>query len=201
MFNLSGIAPAPRGVPQIEVTYDIDANGLLNVSAKDLATGNAQKITITASTKLSDEQKNKAIKDAEQFAEQDRRKKEEVEVRNNADSLMYTAEKTKKDLGDKISKENTEKIDKAISELREAISKNDVAAIKAKSDALTQILQEVGTAAYQQAAAQQAQAQAQAEQQKGASAGPTTGGTATGTGSEKVVDADYKVVDDKDKKP
>ncbi len=159
MFNLSGIPPAPRGIPQIEVTFDIDANGILNVSAKDLATNNEQKITITASTKLSEEDKNKMVREAEQFAEQDRKKKEETDARNNADSLIYTAEKTKRDLGDKISKDNVDRVDKALSELKEALSGKDVENIKAKSDALSRVLQEVGMVAYQQAAQQQSQQQ------------------------------------------
>ncbi|MDQ1279860.1 MAG: molecular chaperone DnaK [Thermoproteota archaeon] len=191
MFNLTGIPPSPRGVPQIEVAFDIDANGILNVSAKDIATGNAQKITITASTKLSEEEKNRLIKDAEQFAEQDRRKREEADVRNNADSLMYTAEKTKQDLGDKISKENIDKIDKAVAELREAVNGKETDKIRAKSEAVTKVLQEVGTAVYQQAAQQQAQQQAQEKANQAEQ--PRNEGE-----KEKVVDADYKVVDEKE---
>ncbi len=120
IFNLTGIPPAPRGVPQIEVTFDIDANGILNVSAKDMATGKEQKITITASTKLSEREKERMIKEAEQFAEQDRKRRKEAEVRNNADSLIYTAEKTKKDLADRLGKEQVERIDRAVADLREA---------------------------------------------------------------------------------
>jgi len=189
MFNLTGIPPAPRGIPQIEVTFDIDANGILNVSAKDLATGNEQKITITASIKLSEEEKNRLIKASEQFAEQDRRRREEAEVRNNADSLIYTAEKTKRDLGEKISKENIDRIDKAVVELREALSGKDLEKIKAKSETLSRVLQEVGTVVYQQAAQQRAPRQ---EAQPGRS-------SETKGEDEKVVDADYKVVDE-DKK-
>jgi molecular chaperone DnaK len=197
MFNLEGIPPAPRGVPQIEVTFDIDANGILNVSAKDLATNKQQRITITASTKLSEAEKERMIKEAERFAEQDRRKKEEAEARNNADSLIYTAEKTKADLRDKMTKDQMERLDKAVADLKEAIGKNELDAIKSRSDALTKILQEIGTAAYQQAAAQ-----AQAAQQSGSGSssagGSSSAATGTGTGKqEKVVDADYKVVDDK----
>ena len=160
MFNLTGIPPAPRGVPQIEVTFDIDANGMLNVTAKDLATNKEQKITITASTKLDDTTKNRMVTEAEQFSEQDRLKKEEADLRNNADSVLYTVEKTKKDLEGKISKENVDKLDKAASELRQAISGKDANAIRSKLDQLTKILQEVGTAAYQQAASAQAGPQA-----------------------------------------
>ena len=183
-FNLTGIPPASRGVPQIEVTFDIDANGILNVSAKDLATGKENKIVITASTKLSKEEKEKMVKQAEQFAEQDRNKREEVEIRNNADTLLYTTEKTKSDLKGKISKEQEEKLDKALAELRQAVAGTDAQMIKQKSDSLSTILQEVGTAAYQQAQAAQASGQqAQSERKEG----------------EKVVDADYKVVDDNKK--
>lgn len=187
MFNLTGIPPAPRGVPQIEVTFDIDANGMLNVSAKDLATNKEQKITITASTKLSEEEKERMIKDAELFAEQDLKKKEEVDIRNNADSLIYTVEKTKKDLGEKISKENIERLDKAISELKEALRDKGVETIKSKSEDLTKILQEVGATVYQQTA------QKRAQQPKGQKGKPEEK-------EEKVVDADYKVVDEDDVK-
>ncbi len=177
MFNLTGIPPAPRGVPQIEVTFDIDADGILNVSAKDMATGKEQKITITASTKLSEKEKERMIKESEQFAEQDKKRKEEVEIRNNADSLIYTAEKTKKDLADKLGKEQVERIDKAVAELREILSGKDITKIKAKNEELAKVLQEVGTVVYQQAAAKRA------EQEKPEKAEES---------KEKVVDADYE---------
>ncbi|MFQ5710409.1 MAG: molecular chaperone DnaK [Candidatus Geothermarchaeales archaeon] len=179
MFNLTGIPPAPRGVPQIEVTFDIDADGILNVSAKDLATGKEQKITITASTKLSEEEKERMMKEAEQFAEQDKRRREEAEIRNNADSLIYTAEKTKKDLADKLGKEQVERIDKAVAELRETLGGKDVEKIKTKNEELAKVLQEVGTVVYQQAAAMRAE-KGRSEQEKEA--------------KEKVVDAEYKEV-------
>ncbi len=186
MFNLEGIPPAPRGVPQIEVTFDIDANGLLNVSAKDLATGKQQKISITASTKLSEGEKQRMIKDAEQYAEQDRKRKEEVELMNTADSLLYAAEKTKADLKEKISKDQVDSIDKAVSELREAVSGKDAAKIKEKSETLSKILQEIGAAVYQQAAQQAAQQKPQQAATEGKQ-------------GENVVDADYKVVDEEKK--
>ncbi len=179
MFNLMGIPPAPRGIPQIEVTFDIDANGILNVAAKDLATGNEQKIAITASTKLSSETKNRMIREAEQFAEQDRSRKEEADLRNSADSLLYTVERTKKDLGDKISGENLQRLEKASSELRHALSGKDVPTIRIKKDELEKILQEVGTAAYQKVSQQQ---------QKGPSEAQPP------PKEEKVVDANYRVV-------
>jgi molecular chaperone DnaK len=186
-FNLEGIPPAPRGVPQIEVAYDINADGILNVSAKDMATGNQQKITITASTKLSKEDKEKMIKEAEQFAEQDRIRKDEAETRNQADSLIYTSEKTLKDLGDKITNEQKEKLEKAATELRTALSGKEFSTIKEKLEDLSKILQEVGTAAYQKAA-ETAQTKQQSEPPKDAAGA-----------KEKVVDADYKVVEE-DKK-
>jgi molecular chaperone DnaK len=187
MFNLTGIPPAPRGVPQIEVTFDIDADGILNVSAKDLATGKEQKITITASTKLSDNEKDRMMKEAEQFAEEDEKRKKEIETLNEADSLIYTAEKTKKDLGDKIGKDNLDKIDNAVNELKETLKTKEIEKIKSKSEELTKVLQEVGTVIYQQAAAQQAQ------QTKQANAGQTS------EPKDKVVDAEYEEVNDNKK--
>jgi len=188
MFNLTGIPPAPRGVPQIEVTFDIDANGIMNVSAKDLASGNEQKITITASTKLAEEQKNRMIKEAEQFAEQDRIRKEEAETRNNAESMIYTAEKTKKDFEAKLSKPDIEKIEKAIGEVREALAGKDVGKIKQKNDELAKVLQEVGTVIYQQAAQQYAKEKPEEKVEK-----------PPGEEKGKVVDADYKVEDEEKK--
>ncbi|MEM2122027.1 MAG: molecular chaperone DnaK [Candidatus Bathyarchaeia archaeon] len=156
MFHLTGIPPAPRGVPQIEVTFDIDANGILNVSAKDLATAKEQKITITASTKLSKDEIDRMVKEAEQFAEQDRRKREEAEIRNQADNLIYVSEKTKMELAEKLSKDETERVDKAVKELREALQGKDVDEIKRRSEELSRILQEIGSKVYQQAAQQYA---------------------------------------------
>jgi molecular chaperone DnaK len=185
MFNLVDLPPAPRGVPQIEVTFDIDANGILNVTAKDLGTGKQAKITITASTKLSKEEKERMVKDAEQFSEQDKKKREEAEMRNNADSLIYTAEKTKKDLADKLTQEQNGKIDAAVAALKDALASNDMARVKAKSDELQKVLQEVGTVIYQQAAAEQARQKGQPSQESTAP---------PGAGNEKVVDSeDYKV--------
>jgi len=187
MFNLVDLPPAPRGVPQIEVTFDIDANGILNVTAKDLGTGKESKIRITASTKLSKEEKERLIKDAEQFSDQDKKKREEAELRNNADSLVYTADKTKKDLSDKITQEQTSKIDAAVAALKDALASNDMTQVKAKSEELQKVLQEIGTVIYQQAAAEAAkQQQAQGQGQEPSGAPPT--------GDEKVVDSeDYKV--------
>jgi molecular chaperone DnaK len=184
MFNLEGIPPAPRGVPQIEVTFDIDANGILNVTAKDLGTNKEAKITITASTKLSKEEKERLIREAEQFAEQDKKKREEAEMRNNADNLIYTAEKTEKDLGEKINQEQKSKIDTAVSALKDALAGSDLDKMKTKSEELTKVLQEVGTVVYQQAAAEKAKQTGQPSEE------------AQPSGSEKVVDSDdYKVKD------
>jgi molecular chaperone DnaK len=200
-FNLVDLPPAPRGVPQIEVTFDIDANGILNVTAKDRGTGKESKITITASTKLSQEEKDRLIREAEQFEEQDRKKKEEAETRNQADSLVYTAERTKTDLAGKISPEETAKIDAAVTELKNALASNDMAAVKTKTDELQKVLQEVGTKVYQQAAAEAAKAQQQSQQPN---AGPQPGagpsdvppgvGPSGPEGGPEVVDSeDYKV--------
>jgi len=197
MFNLSGIPPAPRGVPQIEVTFDIDANGIINVSAKDLGTGKEAKITITASTKLSREDKDRMVKQAEEFAEADKKKVEEAEARNSADAMLYTAEKTKNDLKDKISQDQVAMIDKAASELRTALAGKDVAAVKTVSDALSKVLQEIGTSVYQKAA--EAQAKQQQASQAGSQQGSPQGETSQQGEGEKVVDADYKVVDEEKK--
>lgn len=188
-FQLSGIPPAPRGIPQIEVKYDIDANGIAHVSAKDLASGNQQTITITSSSGLSDAEIEKMVKEAESHASEDQKHKEEVEVRNQADSLVYQAEKTIKDFGDKADKAQIDKVQKAVEDLKEALKGNDTADIKAKSEAVTAPLYELTTAMYQQQGA------------PGAGA-PGAGAEAAGgaAGKENVVDADYQVVDEDDKK-
>lgn len=185
MFNLTGIPPAPRGVPQIEVTFDIDANGILNVAAKDLATSKEQKITITASTKLAKEEIEKMVKQADQFATEDQKRKEEAELRNSADNMIYSAERLTKELAGKITKDQTDQVTKGVSELREALAGKDSNVIKQKLEALQKIMQEIGTAAYQHVAQQQ-----QAE--GGPSAGPSPQGD-----KKDAVDVDYKVVDDK----
>lgn len=186
MFNLTGIPPAPRGVPQIEVTFDIDANGILNVKAKDLGTGKETGITITASTKLSKEEIERMKKEAEKYAEEDRKRKEEIELKNEAESLIYISEKTVKDLEGKISENDKKKIEDARNELKDALSKNDIPLIKQKSENLRDVLQEVGGRVYQQQAQQQAQQQTSGQQQ----------GQGTGQQEkkdEKVYDANFKV--------
>jgi molecular chaperone DnaK len=194
-FNLVGIPPAPRGVPQVEVSFDIDASGILNVSAKDLGTGKEQKMTITASTKLAETDVKKMVNEAKQFEEQDKQRKEEVEIRNAADSLMYTAEKTKSDLADKLSSELVDKLNAAIVSVKSALEGMDTARIKSETEKLQKVLGEAGTAAYQQAA--QRQAQEHAEPQGGAAGGEQYQQETTGPGGEKVVDADFKVKDEK----
>ncbi|MGA2912072.1 MAG: molecular chaperone DnaK [Methanoregula sp.] len=193
-FNLVGIPPAPRGVPQIEVSFDIDASGILNVSAKDLGTGKEQKMTITASTKLGETDVKKMVNEAKQFEEQDKQRKEEVEIRNTADSLMYTAEKTKTDLADKLSSDLVDKLNAAIVAVKSALEGKDIAKIKSETEKLQKVLGEAGTAAYQQAAQRQAQEHAGAQ---GTAGEEQNHQEATGPGGEKVVDADFKVKDEK----
>jgi molecular chaperone DnaK len=154
MFNLSGIPPAPRGIPQVEVTFDIDANGILNVTAKDLATSKESKITISANTKLSKDDIERLKKESEQFAEQDKKKKEEAEVKNEADNLTYTAEKlTQQDLKDKIKPEQVEKVNQGVKELKETMLSNNIEEIKKKIESLKNILGEISTEAYKSAGA------------------------------------------------
>jgi molecular chaperone DnaK len=191
-FNLEGIPPAPRGVPQIEVTFDINADGVLNVSAKDLGTGKQMGITISASTKLSDAEKNRMVKEAEQYAEADKQAMEEAETRNQADALIYSTEKMLGELGDKIGNDLKAKVQASLEALKSAVKDGSIAEIKAKMEEHQKVVQEAGAAVYQQAQAQQAK---QAQQQPGAQ--PQGGDQEQG---KKTVDADYKVVDDEEKK-
>jgi molecular chaperone DnaK len=187
-FNLVGIPPAPRGVPQIEVTYDIDVNGILHVSAKDLGTGKEQKITISASKKLSQEEIDRMVKESEQFAEQDKLKTEEAEARNQADTLIYTAEKTKADLKEKITADQIGRIDQSVKELKEALSGKDLGKIKEKNESLAKTLQEIGSTVYQKAAQEQGKTKAETGSPEAASDDKKEG---------KVVDAEYEVEDEK----
>ncbi len=187
-FNLVGIPPAPRGIPQIEVTFDIDANGILHVTAKDLGTGKEQKITITAPLKMPSDELDRKIKDAEKYAEEDRKRREKVELQNQADTLVYTTEKTLKELGDKVSADQKAKVEKAIENTKEALKSDDVSRIKSAIEDLTKEMHAVSTILYQQAQAQQQQAKpAKQEEPKEEKK------------EEKVTDAEYKVVDE-DKK-
>ena len=187
-FQLTGIAPAPRGIPQIEVTFDIDANGIVNVSAKDLGTGKEQQITITSSTKLSEDEINAKIKEAEQYAEEDKKKKEEVEVKNQAEGMLFETEKQMNELGDKVTDDEKSKVDAAREDLKKAVEANDVEDIKAKVEALTQAFYPISSRIYQEAQQAQASAAGSGEQAQDSaqSAGP----------NGNTVDADYEVVDE-----
>ena len=196
-FQLTGIPAAPRGVPQIEVTFDIDANGIVNVSAKDLGTGKEQSITITSSTKLSDDEIQAKVKEAEQYAEEDKKRKEEVEVRNQAETMVYETEKNLKELENSLSEEEKNDIIAAKDDLKAALEANNIEDIKAKQEVLTEKYHTISTKMYQQAQ--------QAQQAQGA-AGPDMGGmgadpnaagaTGAAPGGDNVVDADFEVVDD-----
>ncbi len=197
-FTLTGIAPAPRGVPQIEVTFDIDANGIVNVSAKDMGTGTVQKITITASTNLSDDEIDKAVKEAEKFAAEDEKRKEEVEARNNADSLIYQTEKTLKDLGDKVPKDDQKKIEDEVASTKEALKSNDPDTIKSATEKLQKVSFDTFGKIYQQAGGDPNAAGGAAG---GAGFDPNYDPNGGAKKDDNVVDADYEVVDDdKDKK-
>ena len=188
-FHLDGIAPARRGVPQIEVTFDIDANGIVNVSAKDLGTGTEQHITITSSSNMSKEDIEKAVKDAEQYAAEDAKIKEKVEVRNQADQMVYQSEKTLGEVGDKIPADEKAKVQSGIDKLKEVLKGDDTDAIKSATEELTQMFYQMSEKLYQQA-----------NPQGGAQAGPDmggqNGGAQTGPNGQQYYDADYKVVDD-----
>ncbi len=191
-FNLTGIAPAPRGVPQIEVTFDIDANGIVNVSAKDLGTGNEQKITITASTNLSDEDIDRAVKEAEKYAEEDKKRKEEVEVRNNAESLVYQSEKTLGEVADKIDAADKDAVQAEIDHVKEALKGTDSEAIKSATEALQQKFFAVSEKLYQQANPNGAQGG------QGFNPNDAQQGGAQ-NGQDNVYEADYREVDNDNK--
>ncbi|RKD27605.1 molecular chaperone DnaK [Caminicella sporogenes DSM 14501] len=184
-FQLTGIPPAPRGVPQIEVTFDIDANGIVHVSAKDLGTGKEQKITITASTNLSEEEIQRKIKEAEKYAEEDRKRKEAIEAKNKADTLVYETEKALKEFGDKVSADEKKNIEDKLSALKKALEENDTEKIKKGTEELTNAFHVLSQKIYQQTAQQSAQANATEENNADSS-----------KKDENVVDADYEVVDD-----
>ncbi len=194
-FQLTGIAPAPRGVPQIEVSFDIDANGIVHVTAKDLGTGNEQNITITASTNLSEDEINRAVKEAEQFANEDKKRKDEVETRNHADTLVYETEKTMKELGDKIAESDKSRINAEVENVESALNGSDSEAIKAATEKLTEVSYEVFGKIYQQQAQQNGGA-AGFDPNAGAAGSGNNGGSNSSNGSDDgVVDADYEVVD------
>ena len=182
-FQLTGIPPAPRGVPQIEVTFDIDANGIVHVSAKDTATGNEQKVSITASTNLTEDDINRAVRDAEEHASEDKKRKEEVEVKNNAESLIYNSQKTLDELGDKVSSEEKAKVQTEIDNLKKTVEGNNIEEIKDGTDKLTKVFYEISEKLYKA---------------NGANAGAAEGQTAGAEEAKEgeVYDADYKVEDE-----
>ncbi|MNI51765.1 Chaperone protein DnaK [compost metagenome] len=185
-FTLSGIAPAPRGIPQIEVTFDIDANGIVKVSATDKGTGKEANITITASTNLSDDEIDKAVKEAEKFAEEDKKRKDSIEIKNNAEQVVYQTEKALTDLGDKVSAEDKSKIQAKLEEVKKIKDGEDLEAIKKATDELTQEFYAVSSKIYQDANAQ------------GQGFDPNNMGANQGAAQDdNVVDADFKVEDDK----
>jgi len=188
-FDLVGIPPAPRGIPQIEVTFDIDANGIVHVSAKDLGTGKEQKIRIESSSGLSDSEIDRMVKEAELHAEEDKRERERAEVRNDADNMIYATEKNIKELGDKISGGDKSRVEEAIADLRKALEGGDIENIKSKTEALKQVSYKIAEEVYKQAGAQQG----------GNTSGPTGGpssSTGAGNNTKGAEDADYEVVDD-----
>ena len=181
-FNLEGIPSAPRGIPQIEVTFDIDANGIVNVTAKDKATGKENSITVTGSTNLSSADINRMAKEGEQYAEEDKKKKEEQEIRNNADTTIYTGERTKSELQNKLTEEKKQELDVAIKELRDVLEQQDVSIIKEKTEKLNKTIQEIGASLYQQTSEQQANTENQDQENK-----------------ERVVQGDAEVINENDK--
>ena len=185
-FQLTGIPAAPRGVPQIEVTFDIDANGIVHVSAKDMATGNSQQVAITASTNLTEEDINKAVKDAEAHASEDKKKKEEIEARNNAESLVYNSQKTLEQLGDKISGEEKAKVETEIDNVKKALEGDNTENIKQATEKLTTVFYEISEKLYSQV-------------NPNAAAGAQAGAEAGATNEGNVYDADYKVEEEGNK--
>ncbi|MBQ1470820.1 MAG: Hsp70 family protein, partial [Eubacterium sp.] len=204
-FQLTGIAPAPRGIPQIEVTFDIDANGIVNVSAKDLGTGKEQAITFTSSTNLTDEEINQKVKEAEQYAAEDAKRKQQVEDRNKAETLVYETEKNLKDLEGKLDESERSGLESAKEDLKAALEANNPDDIKAKTDALEEKFHALASKIYQQQGAAGAGPDMSgfaggAGPNMGGAAGPNMGGQAGPAGNDdNVVDADFTVVDDDNK--
>ncbi|MBQ3123785.1 MAG: Hsp70 family protein, partial [Firmicutes bacterium] len=205
-FQLTGIPPAPRGVPQIEVTFDIDANGIVNVSAKDLGTGKSQNITITSSTKLSDDEIKAKVAEAEKYAEEDKKRKEEVEIRNRAETLVYETEKNLKEIDASLTEDEKTAINAAKDELSKALEGNNIDEIKDKTDKLTEQFHTISTKLYQQAQAAQGAAGGAGfdpnmaggfnPNMGGAGFNPGAGAGPQGAPHDNVVDADFEVVDE-----
>ena len=193
-FDLTGIPPAPRGVPQIEVSFDIDANGIVHVTAKDLATGRDQSIRIESSSGLSEEEIQRMIKDADEHAAEDQRRREEIDLRNNADALLYTTEKTVREHGDKISADERNRIEDAIGKLREALKGSDVSAIRGAMDGLQQASHKLAEEMYRHATASAGQ-----QAGGGPGGGDTHAAEDASDDTEDVTDADYRVVDEDEK--
>jgi molecular chaperone DnaK len=183
-FNLEGLVPAPRGVPKVDVTFDIDANGILNVTAKDQATGKSQSITISGSTRLPEAEKERMIKDAEQYAEADRQRREEADKLNSADGVCYQAEKMLADFSDKLTEDMRNKLQTAMHETRDAISKKDARLAAEKAEKLTQVVKEAGVVVYSQ--------QSGSGVYKERKVNDMPSGQSEGSGHENVVDADYE---------
>jgi molecular chaperone DnaK len=198
-FDLVGIPPAPRGVPQIEVTFDIDANGIVHVSAKDLGTGKEQKIRIESSSGLSDEEIKRMVKEAESHAQEDKQEREKAEARNEADNLIYTTEKSLRDYGDKITEDDRKTIESAVADLRKAMESDQAGEMKSKTEALKQAAYKLAEEVYKSTASQAGGAEGGAQE-----AGPTAEAAGSGgdgqESGETVEDADYEVVDDEDSK-
>ena len=197
-FHLDGILPAPKGIPQIDVTFDIDANGILKVSAKDLGTNKIQSINITGSTKLSDNEIDKMKKEDEEHAEEDKKRKEKVEIRNNGDSLAHAAQKTLDELKDKLTEEDKTNIENGLKDLREALTGDDTDKIKEKTEFLSEIIQKASTAIYQQAAQEAAKQQANTSTNQDSK--DDTSWSGHPSGDDKTIDVDYDVKDDKENK-
>lgn len=193
-FDLVGIPPAPRGIPQVEVTFDIDANGIVHVNAKDKGTGKEQSIRITAPQKLSKDEIEKMVKEAEKFATEDSKKKEEVEIRNQADTLAYATEKSLKDYGSKVSDAEKKSIEEKLAGLKEAIKGKDIDKIKKGMEELTQASHKLAEAVYKAAAAQQGQAGAQAQEQD---AGASPESEPEAKKSDDIIDAEFREDDNK----
>ena len=189
-FILDGIPPAPRGIPQVEVTFDIDANGILDVKAKDRATAKEQQVRITASSMLSKDDVDKMVRDAQEHAEEDRKRREEVETRNQAEALAFQGERTLKDLGDKVSAEDRVAVESGITALREALKGSDIEAVSREATSLAEVLQRVSTAAYQASAAEGAAGGG--DDAGGGSAGSGSGGS--GPAGEETVEGEFKEV-------
>ena len=192
MFRLDGIAPAPRGIPQIEVTFDIDANGIVHVSAKDLGTGKEQNITITSSTNMSKEDIDKAVKEAEAFAAEDKKKKDEVDARNAADQLAFQTEKALNDFGDKVNPTDKSEVEARIADVKEALKGTDIDKIKSAHEALKSSFEKVATAVYQQAAQAQGGQAGGFDPNMGGFAGGDQGAADDGNGgNDDVIDASF----------